>query len=57
MIILWQLYRAEYKNTGIGTPNDLSQQMGYMNREKGYLIKPHHNDLLELLIIRKKHFY
>ncbi len=42
------ILRAEYKNTGIKffTPNDLSQQMGYMNREKGYLIKPHiHNNL------------
>ncbi len=38
--------RANYKTEGIKffTPNDLSQQLGYMNRPQGYVIPPHlHN--------------
>ncbi|MEM7186342.1 MAG: hypothetical protein AAF466_06755 [Bacteroidota bacterium] len=37
---------ASYKEEGIQffTPNDFSQQLGYMNRKKHYVIEPHvHN--------------
>ena len=39
---------SNYKKEGIEffTPNDFSQQLGYMKRPKGYTIKPHmHNDI------------
>lgn len=40
------IIRKEFKKDGIDffTPNDFSQQLGYMNRPKGYVIPPHvHN--------------
>ncbi len=40
------IIRAEYVSDGIKffTPNDFSQQLGYMNRPQGYVIPPHvHN--------------
>lgn len=40
------ILRAEYRQQGIRffTPDDFSQQLGYMNRPKGYVIPPHvHN--------------
>lgn len=42
------LLRANHYAEGIEffTPNDFSQQLGYMNRPKGYIIHPHvHNPL------------
>jgi hypothetical protein len=44
--ILAILLRNDYSDAGIKffTPNDFSQQLAYMNRPKGYIIKPHvHN--------------
>jgi hypothetical protein len=44
--ILAIILRANYKSEGISffTPNEFSQQLGYMNRPKGYQILPHlHN--------------
>lgn len=37
------LLKTNYKADGIKfiTPNDLSQQLGYMNRPQGYIISPH----------------
>lgn len=37
------ILRSKYKNEGIKffTPNDFSQQLGYMKRKKGYVILPH----------------
>ncbi|BAV33534.1 hypothetical protein SCL_1221 [Sulfuricaulis limicola] len=37
------ILRANYRAEGIEffTPNDFSQQLGYMNRPKGYVIPPH----------------
>jgi mannose-6-phosphate isomerase-like protein (cupin superfamily) len=37
------ILRASYRADGIQffTPNDFSQQLGYMNRSKGYVIPPH----------------
>lgn len=46
--ILAIIIRASYKSDGIKffTPNNFSQQLGYMKREKNYLIKPHlHNSV------------
>ena len=40
------LLQADYHEKGIAffTPDDFSQQLGYMNRPKGYVISPHvHN--------------
>jgi hypothetical protein len=40
------ILRTKYKTKGIKffTPNNFSQQLGYMNRPKGYKIEPHlHN--------------
>lgn len=45
-IIFAIILRADYKTEGIKffTPNEFSQQLGYMNRPKGYEIPPHlHN--------------
>ena len=41
--ILALLLRTEYKSEGIHffTPDEFTQQLGYMNREKGYKIQPH----------------
>ena len=44
--LLSLIIRANYSKEGIEffTPGDFSQQLGYMNREKGYVIDPHvHN--------------
>ena len=46
--ILAVLLNASYRKEGIEffTPNDFSQQLGYMNRPKGYVIPPHvHNSV------------
>jgi len=44
--LLALILRADYHAEGIPffTPNDFSQQPGYMNRSQGYVISPHvHN--------------
>jgi hypothetical protein len=61
--ILAIIVKAEYQNSGINfiTPQNFSQQLGYMFREKGYQIAPHihrkikreiHNTQ-EVLILKK----
>ena len=57
------IIRANYQSQGIEffTPDSFSQQLGYMNREKNYVIPPHkHNKVArnvdftqEVLLIRK----
>jgi hypothetical protein len=45
-VILALILRAGYRQEGIRffTPDDFSQQLGYMSRPKGYVIEPHvHN--------------
>jgi len=45
-MLLSVIIRANYKSDGIEffTPGDFSQQLGYMNRPKNYVIPPHvHN--------------
>ena len=42
------ILRANYRNDGVKffTPNDFSQQLGYMKHSKGHVILPHvHNSL------------
>lgn len=43
------IIRANYNKKGISffTPSDFSQQLGYMNRPKGYVIDPHVHNLVE----------
>lgn len=62
-LLLSIIIRANYSNDGIKffTPEDFSQQLGYMNRPAGYKISPHiHNEVKrevtltnEVLFIRK----
>lgn len=48
-IVLAIIIRSSYKKEGISffTPGDFSQQLGYMNRPKGYIIDPHVHNLVE----------
>lgn len=48
-VVLAIIIRANYKKDGISffTPGDFSQQLGYMNRPKGYIIDPHVHNLVE----------
>ncbi|MBC6112118.1 hypothetical protein ACFOG5_07115 [Pedobacter fastidiosus] len=43
------IIRSNYQKEGISffTPDDFSQQLGYMNRKKGYIIDPHVHRLVE----------
>jgi len=43
------ILRTSYKNNGIEffTEESDSQQLGFMTRERGYLIKPHRHNLIE----------
>lgn len=60
--LLALILRIEYRADGIQffTPNDFSQQLGYMNRPQGYIIPPHvHNPVArevqftkEVLVVR-----
>ena len=47
--ILSVIIRENYRSEGIEffTPLDFSQQLGYMNRKKGYAIPPHRHNLVE----------
>jgi mannose-6-phosphate isomerase-like protein (cupin superfamily) len=46
--ILAVLLRRDYSDDGIRffTPNEFSQQLGYMNRPEGYVIQPHVHNLV-----------
>ena len=47
-LLLSVIIRAEYKKEGIAffTPENFSQQLGYMNRPQGYVIPPHVHNLV-----------
>lgn len=47
--ILGIIIRANYHKEGISffTPGEFSQQLGYMNRSKDYVIEPHVHNLVE----------
>jgi len=48
-VLLSMIIRADYKKDGIDffTPDEFSQQLGYMNRPKDYVIAPHRHNLIE----------
>ncbi len=48
-VLMAIIIRSEFKRDGITffTPGEFSQQLGYMNRPKGYLIEPHIHKHLE----------
>ena len=47
--ILGIIIRADYHKEGIAffTPDDFSQQLGYMNRPKGHIIPPHVHNVVQ----------
>jgi mannose-6-phosphate isomerase-like protein (cupin superfamily) len=47
--VLSVIIKASYRREGIQffTSSDFSQQLGYMNRAKGYSIPPHRHNLVE----------
>lgn len=54
------IIRSNYKSEGISffTPNDFSQQLGYMNRAKGYVIDPHyHNNVVRNINLTQEVLY
>jgi hypothetical protein len=56
-IMLALILRANYHAEGISffTPNDFSQQLGYMNRPEGYVIPPHvHNPVVREVSFTKE---
>lgn len=48
------IIRSSYKSDGIEffTPPSYSQQLAYMNRPKGYVIKPHTHNVIERQVMR-----
>ncbi len=51
--ILGIIIRNDYYKEGIEffTPDDFSQQLGYMNRPRGYVIPPHVHNLVERKVV------
>ena len=51
--ILGIIIKASFNQEGITffTPDDFSQQLGYMNRPAGYIIPPHVHNLLERKVV------
>ncbi|MDB5205622.1 MAG: hypothetical protein JWR72_697 [Flavisolibacter sp.] len=47
------IIRASFSKSGIEffTPNDFSQQLGYMNRPQGYIIEPHMHSHIERRVV------
>ncbi|MGH2307434.1 hypothetical protein ACRCD8_06645 [Aliarcobacter sp. ERUVET-8] len=59
-LILGIVIRYKFKQDGIEffTPDDFSQQLGYMNRPKGYIIPPHvHNPVTREVQYTKEVLY
>ena len=54
--VLCVILRANYSAEGIKffTPNDFSQQLGYMNRPEGYVIPPHVHNVVERQVLFTK---
>jgi hypothetical protein len=48
-LLLAVIVRSGFNKPGIHffTPGDFSQQLGYMNRQKGYVIDPHVHNVVE----------
>ena len=54
------IIRNSYRSEGINffTPKEFSQQLGYMNRPKDYVIQPHlHNTVLRNINFTKEVLY
>jgi mannose-6-phosphate isomerase-like protein (cupin superfamily) len=51
--LLGIIIRASFQKKGVEffTPNDFSQQLGYMNRPKGYIIEPHLHNHVERKVV------
>lgn len=51
--LLGIIIKASYEKDGISffTPNDFSQQLGYMKRNKGYFIEPHVHNPVERQVV------
>jgi hypothetical protein len=55
--LLALVVRANYRKEGISffTPNEFSQQLGYMSRPQGYVIPPHvHNPVVREVLFTKE---
>jgi hypothetical protein len=52
--LLAVLLRTGYSSPGIAffTPDNFSQQLGYMNRPKGYVIAPHRHNLVPREVVQ-----
>lgn len=52
-LLLGIIIRSSFRKEGIEflTPNDFSQQLGYMNRPQGYIIEPHVHNLVERQVV------
>ena len=58
--LLSVIIKSEYKSDGIKffTPEDFPQQLGYMNRSKNYIIKPHvHNPIERSVLFTQEVLY
>lgn len=51
--LLGIIIKASYEKDGISffTPDDFSQQLGYMKRKKGYFIEPHVHNPVERQVV------
>lgn len=51
--LLGLIIKASYEKDGISffTPNEFSQQLGYMKREQGYFIEPHVHNPVERQVV------
>ena len=59
-ITLAIIIRSSYEKNGIEffTPNDFSQQLGYMKHSKGYIISPHtHNIVPRKVLLSQEVLY
>jgi hypothetical protein len=59
-LLLSVIIRSEYHKEGISffTPDNFSQQLGYMNRPHGYIIPPHvHNMVLRDVSVTQEVLY
>lgn len=51
--LLGLIIKFSFYKEGIAffTPDDFSQQLGYMNRPEGYIIPPHHHNLVSREVV------
>lgn len=53
-VLLAVIIRTDFNSKGIEffTPDNFSQQLGYMNRPKGYVIEPHRHNLVSREVVQ-----